>query len=239
LRVAAVQYRAKANPHESFTGLMKLAADAAKGADLVVLPELASSPYALGGVREARRFAEPVHGPTALALGRYASTYGTWIVCGIVEEDNGRLFNSALVINPRGRVEACYRKTLLFELDWRWASPGNSGYMRFDTDQGAFTVGICMDLNDERFTRWVKGADIDVIAFPTNWLAEGAELWSYWQGRIAQTGASLVAANSWGRERGVEFAGRSVILQEGSPMSSAPATGDTWIAGRVRGLVRS
>ena len=89
---------------------------------------------------------------------------------GFPEVDGDRFFNSALVINALGELAFCYRKTLLYEADETWATPGDSGYRYFDTNWGRFAPGICMDLNDDRFVQWCADNALDALAFPTNWI---------------------------------------------------------------------
>ena len=128
------------------------------------------------------------------------------------ERAGPRLHNSALVLDDRGDLAFVYRKTLLFDADTTWASPGDSGYRSFRTRAGAFGVGICMDLNDPRFLYWLWRSRLDALAFPTNWVDEGSPVWPYWSARVGGSGAVLVAANTYGTEDDWSFSGRSAIL---------------------------
>jgi predicted amidohydrolase len=234
MRVAAVQYKAaKGRYRSSLKALRDLAEDAASGADLVVLPEMAATGYLFPNPRAARQVAEPARGPTFEVLARVAAANHCWLVAGFPEADGDRLFNSALVIDPAGALEFVYRKTLLFAPDEWWALPGDSGYRAFDTDAGRFGVGICMDLNDDGFVRWCAGADLDAIAFPTNWVQEDTDVWAYWRARLSGVDAALVAANTYGSEGPVAFTGRSAVMQRGVVLASAPFTGDAVIRAEV------
>lgn len=85
-----------------------------------------------------------------------------------------------------------------------------------------------MDLNDDAFVDWVAQAGVRAIAFPTNWLEQGIDVWGYWAERN-QTGAALVAANSYGKDGGIRFCGRSVVLDGDVVMAAAPPTGDGYL----------
>jgi predicted amidohydrolase len=183
------------------------------GADVVVCPELAVSGYFFADASEAAGVAEAARGPTFAALAPIARALRTWVVCGFVERDRDRLFNSAMVVRPDGGLAFVYRKTLLFEADEGWATPGDSGYASFETDHGDFAVGICMDLNDDRFVAWLRDRGPRALAFPTNWIDEGAEVWPYWAERLHGVSTALLAANTWGAEGVQGFSGRSAILQ--------------------------
>ncbi len=206
--------------------MLALTEQAAVDADLVVLPEMALPGYVFAEAAEVAPFAEPADGPTAEALAAIARRHSAWIVAGLPERDGERLYNSAWGFDPTGARRFVYRKTLLFPLDEVWAEPGCGDYPLVHTPFGRMGVGICMDLNDPAFVAWVREAQIDVLAFPTNWLDQGEPVWDYWAWRLDGAASTLVAANRWGIERGVPFRGESAILQGDRVLASGPRTGD-------------
>lgn len=232
MRVGLVQFRArKGDLSGSRAELAGLAAAAAPGADLVVLPEMAATGYVFPDAAAVRAVAEAPDGPTAAALAPVCRAHRCWMVAGFPELAGDRLYNSALVLDPEGELVFVYRKTLLYEADLPWATPGDSGYRAFDASFGRFGVGICMDLNDDGFVEWVAQAGLDVVAFPTNWVQEPAAdpsftTWSYWAWRMAGQRAALVAANTWGTDGPITFTGTSAVLQRGRILASLPARGD-------------
>ena len=231
MRVAAVQFKPpKGEGDEARRRLQALARRAAQGADLVVLPEMAATGYVFDGPDAIRPVAEDPEGPTFQALAPIAREAGVWMVGGFPERAGARLYNSAWIIDPTGALVAVYRKMLLFEADLPWATPGDTGYMRFETPQGAFGVGICMDLNDDAFVDWIVRSDLAAIAFPTNWLLQSDEridVWRYWAWRMSEAPrTALVAANTYGPEADIAFCGRSAIMRDWTVMAHAPEVGD-------------
>ncbi|NOY25492.1 MAG: carbon-nitrogen hydrolase family protein [Oligoflexia bacterium] len=228
MKLAAVQYRPpKGEPAVSRLELVKLAGRAVdQGAELVVLPELATTGYVWSSAREIAPFCEPANGPTLQALAPIAAR-GAWIVCGFAERaDDGALYNSALVIGPDGDLACCYRKILLYKLDETWAS-GGQRRLWIEMEFGTFAPAICMDLNDPRLLAWLARAQPDILAFCTNWVEEGADVHAYWQARLRDFRGFMVAANRWGQDRGVIFSGRSAILApSGRVLASAGPEGD-------------
>jgi predicted amidohydrolase len=234
MKVTAIQFRRGERTHaEALSELVELADEAGPGQDLIVLPEMAATGYIFADADAVAPWAEPADGPTFAALSAVAKRHHTWIVAGFPEVDGGRLYNSALVINRDGALAFVYRKTLLYTADETWALPGDSGYRSFDTGAGRFAVGICMDLNDDRFIRWLHADKPDVLAFPTNWVDEGTDVWTYWVSRLWGAGLTLVAANTWGHEGGTDFSGRSVILHELVAHAHAPKAGDGHLSAKV------
>ena len=227
MRVAAVQFKAqRLDLHRSREALVELADRAATGSDLVVLPEMAVCGYVFPDRSAVEAVAEAPDGVTFQALSAVAACRKTWVVAGFAELAGDQLFNSAMVIDGAGELAFVYRKTLLYQADVCWATPGDSGYRSFDTPAGRFTVGICMDLNDAWFASWMAVAGVDVVAFPTNWVQEEGDVHAYWRYRLSGTGAVLVAANTWGREGQIEFSGRSAILSHSTTYAVTGPTGD-------------
>ena len=90
---------------------------AARGVELLVLPELWSCGYDPETLaRDARRDAEPADGPRAAQLADAARCHELFLAAGSVPElgEDGRLHETALVFNPRGELVARHRKTHLF-----------------------------------------------------------------------------------------------------------------------------
>ena len=235
MRVAAIQFKARrsaspmADLDRSRDALVALAQRAAPGRDLVVLPEMAATGYIFADAAAVGAVAEASDGPTLRALAPVAREHRCWLVAGFPERDGDRLYNSAIVVNPRGDLAEVYRKTLLYDEDLHWATPGDTGYVAFDTGSGRFGVGICMDLNDDAFVAWVAGAELDAVAFPTNWVHEGSDidLYTYWAWRMAPVeSVALVAANTWGVEGQTRFSGRSCVLHRRRILGQLPETGD-------------
>ncbi|MBX2796603.1 MAG: carbon-nitrogen hydrolase family protein [Myxococcales bacterium] len=235
MRVAAVQFKPRRGAGaESLRALVTLAERAAADADLVVLPEMASSGYIFSEAAHVAAVAEAPDGPLFQALSPVARRARCFVVCGFPEAAGAQLFNSALVIDPDGSLAFVYRKTLLYDEDLHWATPGDSGYATFDCAGGRFGVGICMDLNDDAFVAWLASQELDAVAFPTNWVfSADSDVWSYWAWRLQGVDAALVAANTWGHEDHVRFAGRSAVLQRSSLLAAAPLEGDGVITATV------
>src|SRR3954447_1897420 len=78
---------------------------AAQPADLVVLPELSTTPYFC--CRKDDRYfdwAEPIPGPSTELFSEVASRHRTTIVVPLFERDDERHYNAAAVIGPDGEL---------------------------------------------------------------------------------------------------------------------------------------
>lgn len=152
-------------------------ADALGGAgeaDLIILPELFASGYYFEDSAEAHALAEPVpEGPTVRALERWARDTGATFVAGLPERaPDGRVFNSAVVVTPRGWL-GTYRKTHLFFEETLHFAPGDLGFPVFTvTDRRGCSyrlgVMICFDWYYPEAARSLALGGADVIAHPSN-----------------------------------------------------------------------
>lgn len=226
---AAVQFQAsKGDWDASASRLDSLLTTHLKQTALIVCPEMALTGYVFANAEAAAKVAEPAAGRTFALASRCAIRHQAYFVIGYPEAtSDGRLFNSALIVGPDGKLLCNYRKRLLYEQDETWALPGDIDYPLFETPFGRLTCGICMDLNDEEFIDFLFDAAPDVVAFPTNWLEQGFDVRHYWRWRLQGYPCWFVAANNYGIEDGISFRGRSAILDaQGRSKANAKAVGD-------------
>lgn len=143
---------------------------AARGADLIVLPELCNSGYVFQSNEEARKLAEPVPGGETCRLWTEAAArHGVHIVAGINEHTDAGLFNSAVVLGPEGYI-GTYRKVHLWNQENRFFLPGDMGFPVFDTPLGRIGVLICYDGWFPESYRQCALGGADVVCVPTNWV---------------------------------------------------------------------
>jgi predicted amidohydrolase len=204
---------------------------AAEGAQVVVLPELCNTGYVFSGRDEALGLAELVpDGPTTTAWAELARRLGIVIVAGIAELEGEHLFNSSVVLGPRGLIGK-YRKLHLWNDEHRIFEPGNLGLPFFDTPVGRIATLICYDGWFPEVYRHFATHDVDLVCVPTNWVPmpgspkEGLAMAHMLTVANAHTSALTVAcANRVGSERGQSFIGQSVIVGAGGHLLAGPAS---------------
>ncbi|MDF2824327.1 MAG: putative amidohydrolase [Mycobacterium sp.] len=145
-----------------------LIADAVSaGADIIVLPELATSGYMFHDAAEARSLSLPASSPL---FTRWSAAAGDSVaVVGFCEAaDDGRIFNSAVVVDGSGVLE-CYRKTHLWDREKLIFTPGETLPPVVKTRHGAIAVMVCYDLEFAEITRHVALGGAELIVAPVNW----------------------------------------------------------------------
>ena len=99
----------------------------------IVLPELFNTGYQFISREEAAELAEEIPaGKTCKALMELARSGDMYLVFGLAERDNNKIFNSAVLIGPEGYIGR-YRKTHLFAEEKRWFRPGSEKFQVYDT----------------------------------------------------------------------------------------------------------
>jgi 5-aminopentanamidase len=139
------------------------------GADVVVLPELATSGYVFASADEAAAVAI---GPEHALLADWAAEAARGdavVVGGFCERgDDGRLHNSAAIVDGSG-VLGVYRKTHLWDREKLVFAPGDTPPRVYDTRAGRIGVLVCYDLEFPELTRLLALEGAELIAVPTNW----------------------------------------------------------------------
>jgi predicted amidohydrolase len=208
---------------------------AEQGAQLIVLPELASSGYVFSQEAEAAALSEPADGPTVAALREVCAAHGCYVVCGLNERAERARHNSAVLVGPQGHI-ATYRKVHLFHDEQSWFAPG-AELPLVDLPFGRLGMIVCFDMWFPEPARALALAGADIIAVPTNWVASFKRTVrddrGYVQGdyvlmaTAAQNGVIIAAADRIGSERGTTFLGASIIVgADGWPLAG-PADADS------------
>ncbi|CCH32813.1 carbon-nitrogen family hydrolase [Actinosynnema sp. NPDC047251] len=216
MKIALVQV---ASPPEETPGARRarvgrLVADA-RGADLVVLPELwAAGYFGFDGYAE---HAEPLHGPTVLAARTWAADLGAHVHAGsfVERDDTGRLFNTAVLVAPDGRIAHTYRKVHVFGHASREAellTPGDALDVA-DTALGPIGATTCYDLRFPELWRGLVDRGAETVVVPAAWPAARREHWRLFTScRAVEQQVLLVACNAVGEQHGVELAGCSRVV---------------------------
>ncbi|MCX7622258.1 MAG: nitrilase/cyanide hydratase and apolipoprotein N-acyltransferase, partial [Thermomicrobium sp.] len=234
-RVAAIQFEPEFGAKErNLERLLALCREAARaGARLLVTPEMATTGYCWYDRAEIAPLVEPIPGPTTERFAAFARDHACYVVVGMPEVDplTGIFYNSAALVGPGGLV-GVYRKTHAFVSEPKWAKNGDRGLPVWDTELGRLGILICMDADYFEPARILALQGADVLCFPTNWLLEKGPGAS-WIARALENGCYLVAADRYGRERGVQFSGGSAIVDPDGTIQARLDTGDGIVLGEV------
>lgn len=246
--VAAVQYEPKLlDVRGNLAIAQQLTFEAAaKGAKLIVLPELCIGGYVLESPTEAMTVAQERDGYQTAAFLPIAQRFNCHIVFGYTELCEGQLFNSAAAVGPHGLV-ANAQKHNLYGSDNLWAQPSEAPNPVIITPAGRLGILICRDVGNkyrESYAFFKPGqkfysrGSVDTIALLTNWGAAFGYPDSAWVELVEDTRANLVVSNRVGKERDMRFKGGSCIIDRdrriwthGSSFTEAAVVGGVVVLG--------
>ena len=189
-------------------------ADAA-GADLIVLPELwAPGYFAFHRYPES---AEPLDGDTVAAGAEWARQLGCYLHLGSILEraSDGRLHNTAVLIDPAGEIRHTYRKIHVFGYQSREAellSPGEDLSVAV-TPLGPVAATTCYDLRFPELWRALVDAGAHTVIVPAAWPAARRQHWQLFTScRAVEEQVLVIACNAVGEQYGTVLAGHSRIV---------------------------
>ncbi|HKG21140.1 MAG TPA: carbon-nitrogen hydrolase family protein [Blastocatellia bacterium] len=224
------------NPEANRRKIVRGVREAAeKSASLVVFPECALTGYSFESLEEASPFAEPLDGPSSEEIASVCAETGLYAIAGFIEKDEGRFYNSAMIVGPDG-VIGSYRKVHLPFLGVdRFLSPGDRPFDTFRLPFGRVGINICYDSSFPEAARVLKLMGAEVIILPTNW-PPGA-----WrnpefviQTRAMENHINFIAVNRVGVERGWHFIGKSKAIDyNGDTIISATGDGEEMFFAKV------
>lgn len=156
-------------------GIVRLRECAQKGANIVAFSELFAGPY-FCQIKDKKFFdlAEKIPGPITEILQKEARELGIAIVTSIYEKaDDGKLYNTAVVIDADGTYLGKYRKMHIpadelngYMEDFYFA-PGDMGFKVFETKFGKVAPMICYDQWFPEGARIAATKGAEILFYPT------------------------------------------------------------------------
>lgn len=212
--VAAVQMKCSKSVEKNIAHAEELVRQAAaKGAEIVLLPELFERPYFCQERRyEYYEYAQTAEeNPAVRHFSRVAAELGIVIPVSFYEKEVNNTYNSVAVLDADGKNLGIYRKTHIpddhYYQEKFYFTPGDTGFKVFDTRFGTIGVGICWDQWFPETARCMALEGAELLFYPT---AIGSEpilecdSMPHWrrcmQGHAAMNLMPVIAANRIGRE---------------------------------------
>jgi predicted amidohydrolase len=184
------------------------------GVELIVFPEAADTGYSMS-VAEANATNWAVG--VVPELQKIAKQLSLVIVSGVSERDSSVIYNSQVVIDPRGQIIARYRKSHLFAMppiDERSCFSPGSELSSFSVGELRCGLSICYDLRFPELYRCLALKDkVNVFVMSSAWPLPRAEhLRTLAMARAIENQSYVVLANRVGTDDGAAFCGNSAII---------------------------
>jgi len=194
----------------------------AQHADIATFPESSilgwENPYA-------HKSAAPIPGADSDRIAFLARQYGLMIAIGLDEKDGDKLYDSAILVDKRGKLLWKHRKlNVLPELmDPPYAKGDAESINVVDTEFGRIGVVICADTFSDEYANRVASLKPDLMLVPYGW-AETVDKWPAHERDLEQlvvsrakiwkcpvVGTDLVGEMTQGPWTGRTYGGGSVV----------------------------
>jgi N-carbamoylputrescine amidase len=226
---------------EAVSALVEQAA--AKGAQIILPPELFEGPY-FCQVEEEELFAnaQPTTShPSVLAMQNLAKKLKVAIPTSFFERDGHHYYNTLAMIDADGQIMGQYRKSHIpdgpgYEEKY-YFRPGNTGFKVWDVFGTRIGVGVCWDQWYPECARAMALMGAEILFYPT---AIGSEpydqdldtsrMWQRaMQGHAVSNCMPVIAANRIGHEGDANFYGHSFISDEWGDLTQEFGASETGV----------
>lgn len=236
MKVSVVQLNPQGDKEKNIAKALHFIDEAAKeGADLVSLPEYVDF---MGEEKKKFEVAEDIPGGYASTkFQEKAKELGLYIHVGSIREkgENGKIYNTSLVIDRHGDIIAKYRKIHLFDVEIEGKvsakesdsiTPGEE-IVVVDTEFGKLGLSICYDLRFPELYRTLALQGAKVIFIPAAFtLYTGIHHWeTLIKARAIENQCFVVAAGQFGSyppEHKASFGSSMIVDPWGIVLARAP-----------------
>lgn len=202
----APKFGAKKQNLEKIVKLVKQA----QNADLLVLPEMATTGYMVKNRKQLMELAESVpNGQTTQKLIKIARENKVFLVIGLPEEEKNKVYSTAVLVGPKGFIGK-NRKTHLFLRETLYFDKGNLGFKVFNIGKVKMGIGVCFDYMFPEVWRTLALKGAQIFCLPTNLVLPYCM--EVMKTRSLENGCFSISANRVGFERGQKFTGGSQII---------------------------
>ena len=173
-RVGLVQMSSGPDPDQNVSKAVERVRDAAaKGAQVVCLPELFRTQYFCQR-EDASLFdlAEPIPGPTTTAMSEVAQSAKVAVIASIFERRTAGIYhNTAVTLDSDGSIRGIYRKMHIPDdplyYEKFYFTPGDLGFRALDTSFGKIGTLVCWDQWYPEGARLTALNGAHVLFYPT------------------------------------------------------------------------
>ena len=221
-RVALVQMKSSVNKEQNLAYSLKLIKDAVKDkAQLICFPEfqMAYSP-AEQKPEGLHKMAEKIDGNFISMLSNSARRNKINVIATIYEindtnKQNHKVFDTAVIINERGKLESVYRKVHLYDAlgfkESKKLMAGNIIEKPTTTSVGKLGLLICYDMRFPEICRILTINGAKILVCPSAWVA-GFKKREHWQimlkARAIENGVYVIAPDQLGNI----YCGHSMVI---------------------------
>jgi predicted amidohydrolase len=238
MKIAVGQFDAGADKSSNVERIADLAGQAARaGARIAVFPEAAM--HTFGALTDdLHPAAEPLDGPFVDSLLRLAYRLGLIVVAGMFEAIPGdqRIYNTAVVVDPRDGVLAAHRKRHLYDAFGEKESdrflPGSEDPPILEIDGFKVALVICYEIRFPGYIQQIADRGADVLLLPAAWVA-GPLKEEHWTVMVHARAIENTMYVAGAGMIGAGYCGRSMIVDPLGVVAVGMAEAEGLVVGEV------
>lgn len=217
--------------------------DKAADADVIVLPETWNVGW--WSFNEWQDSSEPLNGETISRMAEKAKQVNAYILAGSIIEraEDGSLYNTAVFLDPKGKIIATYRKMHLvgfrvhggLDAEEKFIVKRGQEPVSVKTDLGVFGFSICYDIRfPELYRKMAIEQGVEVFLFIAGWPMAKLDNWqALTQVRANENLCWLVSCCPTGLNRGLPYLGYSAIINPNGLITAQARTVETIVKGEI------
>jgi omega-amidase len=198
------------NKAENKIKINSLLANAAERNDLLIFPEMSLTGFTM----KSKDYSENLKGETFDFFASVAVKYNCFIIAGVIETSEDKLFNTALVINPKGELTASYRKIHPFSYssENKYYDRGNEP-VTLNINGWNTGLTICYDLRFPELYRLYGKQKAGLIINIANWPDTRIHHWkTLIKARAIENQCYIAAVNRTGNDPKLNYPGASCLI---------------------------
>ncbi len=198
------------NKEKNITAINNILKSNYDNEDLIIFPEMTLTGFTMNGTKHA----EEIDGAGTLSFIRKAQELRTNIIAGIIENFNGKVYNTATHFDNFGLIKARYRKIHPFSYageDKSYSAGKDTVVTKIDNIRAGLSV--CYDLRFPELYRNYAKERAPLIINIANWPEKRIAHWYYLlKARAIENQAFTIGVNRRGKDPYNNYPGRSVVF---------------------------
>jgi len=196
-----------------------------QGANFIVLPELFYEGYDLNAYTPDK--SEETSKKNLYMLEQFkrlCESNSVWAVVPYAEKDNGKMYNSLVLIDGHGDIFCKYRKTHLWDSEKNYFSYGDTGVCVACTPFGKIALMICYDIDFPEMARTAALKGAEMLVLPAAWDYINKDLWEiFLPARAAENMMFVCGVNLFEKtDTSYLFGNSKIINPRGTVISQLP-----------------
>ncbi|MCC3145308.1 hypothetical protein LJ207_08230 [Halanaerobium sp. Z-7514] len=230
LKVALIQLKCElGNLEKNKEKILKHLAEAKlKGADIACLPELATTGYNLDLLgSDIYDLSVKIKADYLKDFFNFAEEKKINLILPLsLKEENGDIYNTALVINRQGKIVGRYDKAHLFLHEKSFYNSGES-YHIFELEGVKFGIIICYDLGFPEAARKMALEGAEILFVPSAWRIQDIDVWDLnTRQRALENNFFLCGVNRVGSEEDLYLFGGSRVVNPHGKLTASASEGN-------------